>query len=96
MNKEKKKLSVEIFGDQYMLISDEKEEHILHAAGLVDTIMNEIAQKTNMGDAKRVAVLVALRLASELTTLEANIVAIEHHKEKLIELIDKKGLCSSL
>jgi len=92
---EKKKVIVDIFNDQYALISDEKEEHLIRASSLVDEIMNEIARKANLGDPKKVAVLTALRLSSKLLALESSLDEIEERKEKLVKLIEKEGLSSS-
>lgn len=60
------KYTVSVFGDTYTLVSDEPREHILDVAATVDLLMQEIAQKSNCDDGKRVAVLAALKLAAGL------------------------------
>lgn len=71
-----------IFDDQYSVVSDESQAHITKAAAMVDALMREIASKLSNVDEKRVAVLVALQMASQIAALESQI---EHtsvcHKE---------------
>lgn len=85
-----KKYKVTIFGESYFLVSDESEEHLVAAAQLVDGLMRQIAEKGQITDSKRVAVLVALQLASK--TLEAkNAVAGYYDKSNaLITLIERE------
>ena len=84
-----KNYRVTIFGDQYNLISDESEERVLEMAALVDTLMKEIADKSKLSDAKKVAVLTALKIAS---LLESERDANNVYKEKLIGRIEKELL----
>ena len=65
--KELKKLKINIFGKSYTISTDEDEEGLLRAAQLVDSLMNGIAGKTELKDESKIAVLVALQLASDLT-----------------------------
>lgn len=93
MNTEKKKYKVNIFGDQYMLVSDQSPEHVMKVAATVDSLMNEIAQATSLSDGKRVAVLAALQVADRIATLE---LAAQNEKERqdaLVALIEQE--CSS-
>jgi len=86
---EKNKFKIDIFDDQYSIISDEKESDILKASGLVDALMREIADTSTLGDRKKIAVLSALRIASRLVSLENSL-------QKLTDSIKKKGLSSSI
>ncbi|MFC1842960.1 cell division protein ZapA [Candidatus Dependentiae bacterium] len=95
MNIEKKKLKIEIFNDEYSLISDEKEVVILKASQMVDTLMKEIADKSGLHDTKKVAVLAALQVASKLVNLNNSLQNYEDRHRELADIIDKKGLSSS-
>jgi cell division protein ZapA (FtsZ GTPase activity inhibitor) len=75
-----------IFGDQYSIVSDEI--HIKQSAELVDMIMNDIASKMPIADAKKVAVLAALRIASKLIHHETNIEQQKKKQEDLIAFVD--------
>ena len=84
----KKKYIVEILGEAYAFISDESEEHVARVGAYVDGVMREIAHKSAADDAKKVAVLAAVQMASKLIRLEQ-----EHSKraregEELMARID--------
>lgn len=64
--KEAKSYKVSILGDQYSLMSDEPEEHVIQSALMVDSLLREIAGKSGSVDIKKNAVLAALQLASRL------------------------------
>ncbi len=81
-----KNIKVSIFGEGYSLISDESEEHIASVARRVDTLMREIAQQSSITDPKRIAVLVALRLASDLKNQES---LLEHKYQEYVQLLDR-------
>lgn len=77
-----KKCKVSIFGEHYVLITDETEEHLHAAAHMVDQVMRDIASKSQLTDSKRIAVLAALQLTSkELLS--------QQKSDKLIDLLDK-------
>ncbi len=67
MNSSAKTYKVTIFGEQYAFMSDEPEQHVAFVAHIVDSAMQEIAQKMPRIPSGKVAVLVALQLASKLT-----------------------------
>jgi cell division protein ZapA len=70
MNRETKKYKVSIFGEHYSLVSDEPEELVAQSARLVDARMQEIAQVTMITDQKKIAVLAAVLVASDLVRLK--------------------------
>jgi len=94
MNMETKKLKVEIFNDQYSLISDENEQDLLNAAQLVDELMKKISEKSGIGDAKKVAVLAALKISRQLVNLQHCLDGYKDEQERLAKLINKEGLSS--
>ncbi len=86
---EKKRYTVHILGDEYTIISDEKENHVMTSAKQVDTLMSDILNKVPSANKQKVAVLAALRIASDLlhtqtqrqesdSKIEACIQKIEH------------------
>lgn len=85
-----KKYKVSIFGESYFLVSDESEEHLVAAAHFVDNCMREIAQKSQIADSKRIAVLVALQLASKALSTRETIEQQQCQSDKLIELVDRE------
>jgi cell division protein ZapA (FtsZ GTPase activity inhibitor) len=84
------KYKVSIFGESYFLVSDESEEHIDAAARLVDSYMREIAEKSQIAESKRIAILVALQLASKALT-NKDIVELQQQKsDRLLEFINQE------
>ncbi|HVX00800.1 MAG TPA: cell division protein ZapA, partial [Candidatus Babeliaceae bacterium] len=65
-----KKYKLSIFGEAYTIVSDESEEILLKAAKQLDGLMREVSQKSQIADAKRIAVLAALQIATHSQTLE--------------------------
>ncbi len=88
----KKSYKVTIFGDQYTLVSDDSEQHILHISEMVDSIMKEVAQKTKLSDAKKFAVYAALQLASKLATMETTSKMNMQAQEELLNKIEQELL----
>lgn len=62
---ELKKYKVSIFGQSYVLYSDEPESRLIAASQLVDNAMRQISQSSKITDSNNIAVLVALQLASK-------------------------------
>lgn len=84
------KYKVSIFGESYYLVSDESQEHITSAARLVDSCMREIAEKSQITESKRIAVLVALQLASKALTNKDILDRQQEQSEKLLQLLDEE------
>jgi cell division protein ZapA len=75
-----------IFGDHYSVVSDESQSQLAHAASKVDSLMQEISAKFPHIEEKRIAVLAALQLASQIIALESQI---EHTSLRHKELVDR-------
>lgn len=69
-----------IFGDHYSIVSDDNPERITQASSRVDNLMKEIAAKAPQIDEKKIAVLVALQMASKALELEEQLedIAAQH------------------
>jgi cell division protein ZapA (FtsZ GTPase activity inhibitor) len=90
IDKKNKSYKVTICGNSYALITNEPEDHVIKAAQRVDALIQEIVSKSPGVDEKKVAVLVALRLASHNLQLEAEATAQQHIKEQLVDIIDRE------
>ncbi len=89
MNRETKNYKVHIFDDEYVLITDESEEHIIQSATAVDSLMKELAQKSRITDAKKLAVLAALRIASKALALENDLIQRTQKEAELIKQLEQ-------
>ncbi len=90
MNTSKKKnYKVQIFGDQYTLVSDEAEDSLIKAATLVDDIMQSISKSYQIADSKKIAVLTALRIVHKSIILEGELDRNEQKMAVLVNLIDQ-------
>jgi len=63
---DKKKLTVNIFGTEYVMLAEQSEDYARGLAEKVDSIMKEIAKSNSRYNTTMVAVLTALNLADEL------------------------------
>jgi cell division protein ZapA len=68
---EEQKVSVQIFGELYVIRGKGSEDYIMDLAADIDKRMKEIAHKFPRLATHQVATLVALNLADELTKLKA-------------------------
>lgn len=81
MSDEKKtRTTVEINGQQYVIIGNESESHIKFVASLVDEKMREISSKNPSLDTGKVAVLTAVNAVNDYIKLKNEL---EQLKEKL-------------
>ena len=92
MKNEKKSYRVQIFGDEYTVISDEPENQVIQAATLIDSLMHEIIQNAQLTDPKKIAVLAALRVASKLLDCEQSLATDNNKKVALVEYIEQELL----
>lgn len=63
---EKKRYIVHILGDDYTIVSDETDNHVMASAKQVNDLMADIIGKVPSASLQKVAVLTALRIASDL------------------------------
>ena len=87
---EKKSYKVQIFEEQYTLLSDESEAFVLRAAEIVDAIMKEISHQSMITDSKKIAVLSALRIADKLLNSERDHLQDQQKKIALESYIDQE------
>lgn len=85
-----KTYKVSIFNEVYSFVSDDSEEQLISAAALVDSLMKEIAASASQVDAKRIAVLAALRIGVQLSAMESQVASQEEESRRLISLIERE------
>jgi len=91
MSAEIKKYKARIFGELYVIVSDEDEEFVTEVVSHVDGFMKEISLKSSGAlDAKKIAVLAALRATQELLVLQKRLQKECAHSEKIMMLLDKE------
>ena len=62
-----KNLSVSIFGKKYLVSTDESSDVVAQAAAVVDNLMKNKAEHVSLHGDSRLAIIVALELAAEVT-----------------------------
>lgn len=88
MDAELKKYRARIFGDTYSIVSDEKEILILDAVKIVDTIMREIADVSQIVDPKKIAILTALKIAARSLNIEAVMEQEKRMSSRIMNVLD--------
>lgn len=77
-----------INGDEYQLVSDEAEAHVLKSAEKVNEIIEQLSAGSN-ANKKMVAIVAALQLASEVLRLQEDKEKRQQHEKDLTALIDR-------
>jgi cell division protein ZapA (FtsZ GTPase activity inhibitor) len=90
MNTEKKQYKVSIFGENYVLVSDEASDTFFKSVEFVDSLMKEMSEKSRITDVKKLAVLVALQAASSMFRYERNLESANCSVSDLIHKLDKE------
>ncbi len=73
----KTRVTVEIYGQTYVMVGPESREHMKEVARIVDQTMREIKEKSPTLDMTRIAVLTALNSVNDRLKVES-----EREKEK--------------
>jgi cell division protein ZapA len=81
-NSSKKRVQVEIFGDNYIIKGNAAGEYIMQVADYVDKKMNIIGQRNPHLSIKQIAVLAALNIADELYKLQEDY-------DKLLQILEE-------
>lgn len=68
-DQEKNKTVVSIYGQQYTIVGNEKEEHVRKVASLVDKKMRELKKSNPYLDSTKLAVLTALNIGNDYLNL---------------------------
>lgn len=92
MDSSKKRVRVNIYGEEYTVRSDGDEEYIRMVSGYVDRKMREIAEKMSNKSPSRVAILAALNITDEFFREQKkenkDISAFEKRTSDILTLLD--------
>jgi cell division protein ZapA len=64
-NIEKTRTTVDIYGQQYIILGTEAQNHVQHVASLVDKKMREIGSRNPLLDVNKLAVLTAVNAVND-------------------------------
>jgi len=84
------KYTISLFGESYTIVSDENEEHLLATSDRLDQMMKDVSRESGITDYRRVAVLAALQLASNVQKLEQQIEDYDSKGQQLVEHIERE------
>jgi cell division protein ZapA (FtsZ GTPase activity inhibitor) len=91
MSKELKKYKARIFGELYSIVSDEEDDFVLEVVRRVDCLMKEISTKNNTAlDAKKIAVLVALKATEELLAMQEAMKKEQSQSDRILTLLNEE------
>jgi cell division protein ZapA (FtsZ GTPase activity inhibitor) len=92
MSKILKKYKARIFGEVYTIVSDENDEFVLEVVHKVDGMMKDLAAKpAMMGDAKKIAILIALKVTQDFLSLQQEMEQDQKHCEKIMMLLNNES-----
>ena len=84
----KSKIQVIIAGVTYFLVTDEAESHLQKAATRVEELLSSF--KTNVPEATKAEVLVALQLASQVIKLQEEQAHYLAEQKRLVEKVERE------
>jgi len=79
---EKTRITVEIYGNQYIIVGSESASHIRHVASLVDEKMREIHSKNPSLDTTKLAVLTAINAVNDYVKIKERLEELEKEVHK--------------
>ncbi|HZG70641.1 MAG TPA: cell division protein ZapA [Chondromyces sp.] len=80
---QKNRITVEIYGHQYVIVGSETKAHIRLVADMVDEKMREISSKNPMLDTNKIAVLTAVNTINEYIKLKDKVEQLEKELKEL-------------
>ncbi len=81
-NKQKNRTTVEIYGQQYVILGTESQSHIRLVASLVDDKMREIGSKNPALDVNKLAVLTAVNAVNDYITMKEQLERLQARTQK--------------
>lgn len=81
-NKQKNKTTVEIYGQQYVILGTESPSHIRLVASLVDDKMREIGSKNPALDVNKLAVLTAVNAVNDYLMMKEQLERLQQERRK--------------
>lgn len=89
---EAKNYTIRVLNDQYVVKSDETQEHIDASAHMVNQLINEILEHNKHIDHKKVAILAALRIASSALHAQEELGLVRNKEQDMIMMLEQQ-LC---
>jgi cell division protein ZapA (FtsZ GTPase activity inhibitor) len=83
-----KRYTVRLFGESYVIISDEPEVDVLQAVDRFNDYMQVLVAESGIQDAKKIALLTGLQLSQELLALQRRYDAMENYNKRVASLVD--------
>jgi cell division protein ZapA len=94
MKSSKNKVRVNIYGEEYTVLSDGEVEYIRDVAAFVDRKMRQMADRTSNKSPSRIAILAALNMADELfherQKGETELTSVRKRTNDIISLLDER------
>ncbi len=94
MEASKNKVRVNIYGEEYTVLSEGDTDYIREVASFVDRKMRDIAEKTANKSPSRVAILAALNIADQLYSEQkkgkSELSTVERRTSDIISMLDEK------
>ncbi|SDM25214.1 cell division protein ZapA [Bacillus sp. OK048] len=81
-NTEKTRTTVDIYGQQYVILGTETQTHIRHVASLVDNKMREIGSKNPSLDVNKLAVLTAVNAVNDYIKMKEQLERLQAELQK--------------
>jgi cell division protein ZapA len=81
-NTQKNRTTVDIYGQQYIILGTESPSHIHHVAELVDEKMREIGSNNPLLDVNKLAVLTAVNAVNDYLTMKEQLEQLQNERLK--------------
>lgn len=81
-NTEKTRTTVDIYGQQYVILGDETQSHVRHVASLVDKKMREIGSRNPLLDVNKLAVLTAVNAVNDFIKMKEQLERLQSELQK--------------
>ncbi len=81
-NIEKTRTTVDIYGQQYVILGTEPQSHVRHVASLVDKKMREIGSRNPLLDVNKLAVLTAVNAVNDYIKMKEQLERLQSELQK--------------
>ncbi|KGM44884.1 cell division protein ZapA [Neobacillus niacini] len=81
-NIEKTRTTVDIYGQQYVILGTENQSHVRHVASLVDKKMREIGSRNPLLDVNKLAVLTAVNAVNDYIKMKEQLERLQSELQK--------------
>jgi cell division protein ZapA len=81
-NTDKTRTTVDIYGQQYVILGTEPQSHVRHVASLVDKKLREIGSKNPSLDVSKLAVLTALNAVNDYILMKEQLEVLQSELQR--------------